>query len=196
MKKTPWDWGNEALYEICRKNPRHKSIPVIVGKIWIIGRTYSAAIERRPKKITKDDERYYVDRVAPMILDSDIDKWIRSVSSIQKITEENLEKVLSCHKNLTDLFREISGIEKRSLASKYLHFHAPNAFFIYDSIANKRASMEAPRKHLNYPPGYDKSYSAFCSKCLHIRDEVLAKNRRRPISPRDVDKYLLGLIES
>jgi len=33
------------------------------------------------------------------------------------------------------LFSKISGLNKRSLASKYLHFHVPELFYISDSRA-------------------------------------------------------------
>ncbi|AJH77677.1 hypothetical protein [Heyndrickxia coagulans] len=42
-----WSFGNEILYEMCRKNPDHNKADVIVGKIWLIGRSYAAAIENR-----------------------------------------------------------------------------------------------------------------------------------------------------
>jgi hypothetical protein len=33
------------------------------------------------------------------------------------------------------VLRDLTGLEKRALASKYLHFHLPRLFFIYDSRA-------------------------------------------------------------
>jgi len=42
-----------------------------------------------------------------------------------------------CRNQLTDLFREISGLEKRSLASKYLHCHFLRATYIYDERRNR-----------------------------------------------------------
>ena len=42
-----WEYGNSVLYRMCKEQPEHKDIDVIVGKIWLIGRSYAAAIERR-----------------------------------------------------------------------------------------------------------------------------------------------------
>ena len=51
---TLWDVGNEVLYELCTKHPRHAEIPAVIAKVWLIGRSYAAAIERRRNKA---DER-------------------------------------------------------------------------------------------------------------------------------------------
>ena len=40
-------YGNKILYDMCATKPRHDDIDIIVGKIWLIGRSYSAAIERK-----------------------------------------------------------------------------------------------------------------------------------------------------
>src|SRR5438477_314230 len=42
-----WDVGNGVLYDLCAANPEHTRDDVIIAKIWLIGRTYAAAIERR-----------------------------------------------------------------------------------------------------------------------------------------------------
>ena len=40
-------FGNQVLYQMCRDHPGHTDTDVISGKMWLIGRAYSAAIERR-----------------------------------------------------------------------------------------------------------------------------------------------------
>ena len=44
---TPWKLGNDVLYKLCAMHPRHTEDAVIIGKFWLIGRSYAAAIERR-----------------------------------------------------------------------------------------------------------------------------------------------------
>ena len=41
-----WNLGNEMLYQLCRDYPDHKAPEVITAKVWLIGRSYAAAIER------------------------------------------------------------------------------------------------------------------------------------------------------
>jgi hypothetical protein len=41
-----WDLGNQVLYSLCQAHPRHDHSDAIVAKVWLIGRSYAAAIER------------------------------------------------------------------------------------------------------------------------------------------------------
>jgi len=47
--RTPWVWdlGNRILYDMCQSYPGHSKDDEIVAKIWLIGRSYAASIERR-----------------------------------------------------------------------------------------------------------------------------------------------------
>ena len=47
VKGPRWAFGNEVLYRMCRESPLHEDPDVVVGKVWLIGRSYAAAIERR-----------------------------------------------------------------------------------------------------------------------------------------------------
>lgn len=69
---SPWRVGNEVLYELCRTRPTHTDEADVIAKIWLIGRSYAAAIERRRNKSDGNDN-FYVDKVAPAIRRSSID---------------------------------------------------------------------------------------------------------------------------
>ena len=47
-----FDIGNDVLYQMCEKYPSHTNEEEIIGKIWLIGRSYAAAIERAKKPIS------------------------------------------------------------------------------------------------------------------------------------------------
>ena len=187
-------WGNDVLYQMCRDAPRHNDIDKIAGKIWLIGRAYSASIERKAGKKMIKGKDFYKDIVAPAIKNSDIDQWIDSVKDISRVTRENIHPVLFAHKKLTDLFLKISTVEKRSLASKYLHFHQPKAFFIFDSIANKkiRKLTRCIKQRFDVPKQYDYEYSAFVYRCLYYRDNIFENKIRKNTSPRTLDRFLIG----
>lgn len=191
-KKYPWGWGNEVLYRMCREEPRHSNEDIIAGKLWLIGRAYSAAIERQAGDNLVKGENFYATKVAPIIKASKIDQWIESVRSIERVTIENYDQILSAHKKLTDLLKKITGKEKRSLASKYLHFHAPNAFFIYDSKANTKLRAYLNSKRYKYPVGYDNSYASYAVRCIDYRDRFLEKQIDRQATPRELDQWLMG----
>ncbi len=50
LSNTAWDLGNQVLYDLCSKHPFHKTPQEIIAKVWLIGRSYAAALERRKNK--------------------------------------------------------------------------------------------------------------------------------------------------
>ena len=199
-RKYDGGYGNGILYRMCEEQPDHKNKEIISGKLWIIGRVYSASIERTKNKRVKKQGNFIRDHAAPIIKKSGIDEWIKDGSDFSKLDEGNLEKSLECHKKVTDLFWDISELEKRSLASKYLHFHAPHAFFIYDSIASKRikekvqklskkdsANLKTLLAKFHGQKKHDSEYAKFCIRCLCY----LKSNRGSRKTPRQLDMELL-----
>jgi hypothetical protein len=194
VKGNDWDLGNKILYDMCSQYPDHTHESEIIAKIWLIGRSYAAAIERRKNtgygEFGGDD--FYIEKVAPEIKNSGIDAWLASLGGIDGVSESTLDKILTVHLNVTELFSKISGLKKRSLASKYLHFHFPNLFFIYDSRAVNAVS------HLSNVTGRvgrsnynaDNEYRKFCEKCLLIRKYV-KENFDVILTPRNLDNLLL-----
>ena len=193
FRENAGGYGNEILYRMCEEQPKHQSINIISSKVWIIGRAYAAVIERRIGKPIRKGEDFCQRKAAPAIKKSKIDKWIEAISDIHRLTEKNLKRSLECHKKVTDLFKEITGMEKRSLASKYLHFHARDAFFIYDSRASKavrRNIKRLPAEKQLRPHGFDNEYADFCARCLIYRD-TLEKESGKKVTPRMLDMKLL-----
>ncbi len=193
LKNDPWTLGNSVLYKLCKDYPHHKTDNEIAAKIWLIGRAYAASIERRKGKDEIINDDFYLGVVIPQIKQSGIDKWIQSCKS--KGTKDTY---LSVHKKITDLFERISGSKKRSLASKYLHFHLPNMFFMYDSRSSKGIGLLF--KELNIGMMIreinnnlsDKSYASFYNKCLKAQDEIHIKYNVS-LGCRQLDTLLINL---
>ncbi|MDD5092458.1 MAG: hypothetical protein PHQ23_16275 [Candidatus Wallbacteria bacterium] len=194
QKPTVWDLSNQILYNLCREHPEHTDDSIIITKIMMIGRIYSAAIERRKKQSVKGDD-FYIKNVAPIIRKSSIDKEIQRLSGFKHPDQSNLAVILEVHKYVMELFKRISGLEKRSLASKYLHFHKPDLFYIYDSRAKKgmRRFANSNTKLFNMEKlnHYDKEYTDFLIKCI-LLNEVLGKKHRKCLNPREIDNLLIG----
>ena len=176
-----WDWANSILYNMCNEKPNHDDVNITVGKLNIIGRTYSATIERGA------GSNFKIINAAKQINNSEIDKLLQKIKLIDFPNFENIEDILKVHKYFTDILLKETGLNKRSLASKYLHFHAPKAFFIYDSIANKKIREKLTNKKFKVQNKYDKEYTNFVYRCLYFRD-----NFHQGKSPREIDKILLG----
>lgn len=187
---SAWDLSNQILYEMCQKYPHHKNDEEIIAKVLMIGRVYSAAIERR-KQVDNTSRVFYSKEVAPKILKSKIDVWLASLNGFEHPTSSNCVQIVSVHKRVTHLFQKISGLEKRSLASKYLHFHFPALFFIYDSRSSKaiRQVEQAPLWNPNLVE-YDDVYAKFFLRCMTFTERV-KKECGESLTPRQLDKYLL-----
>ncbi len=190
LANDDWDLGNQVLYELCSRHRFHKSQQEIIAKVWLIGRSYAAALERRKNKGSDSSgDLFYEDKVAPKIKESEIDRWLGSLKN-----SFSPEKAIEAHFKMTNLFREISELKKRSLASKYLHFHQPNLFFIYDSRAVNAIRQITPANEKQLPSlsptEQDGEYSKFYRRCLWLCDEVENIRGRKP-TPREIDKILL-----
>ena len=162
-KKRDWEFGNNILYKMCEENPKHNKSNVVVGKIWLIGRSYAAAIERRKGGEKTGD--FYFDVVAPKInkIHEELDNKITELS---QSSANHIVNLLRTHKFLTDVFSDISQLQKRSLASKYLHFHCRKKVFIYDSRARDAIHklVKRPDKSILdnlQPDEFDKEYGDF-----------------------------------
>lgn len=192
-QKSEWDFGNKILYDLCDNYPYHKNINQIVAKTWLIGRAYAAAIERR-KKAKEYNDTFYTEVVGPTIMKSDIDQWINALDKFKFPAFDNIEDILTAHGSLMNLIEKMTGMEKRSLTSKYLHFHKPNLFFIYDSRAmNSIRKLTPPTKtRFSSKTNIDVEYTKFCLRCIKLRDEIKGKFDTH-LSPRELDKLLLAI---
>jgi hypothetical protein len=195
LSNTSWDFGNQVLYDMCRREPLHEKPDIAIGKLWLIGRTYAAAIERRRVRGETAGDAFYTDRVAPVVCRSGLDNWLAAVHR----NPDDMNVALEAHAKLTALFSQLTGLSKISLASKYLHFHAQSAFYIYDS----RAATGIQRLTRRLSPDErsqlretvcDSTYGEFFMRCNGLAEELRAILGRR-VTPREVDKVLLAVAE-
>ena len=198
--ESDWDFGNKILYELCENYPEHKKVDVVVAKMLFIGRIYAAAIERRRNKNEINDD-FYIRKVAPTIIASELDSRLRNLKDSEELNNDvHIIEILRTHKYLSDVFNRLTGLDKRSLSSKYLHFHKPNMFFIYDSravSALRKFISKVPYKdkQIIYSDGIDKEYGKFYIKALSVKNEIEQKLNIK-LSYRDFDKVLINIANS
>lgn len=190
LKDKKWMLGNNVLYKLCSDYPNHTNPEEIRAKIWLIGRSYAASIERRSKinkrHINDDFYDYVVQEFIKFNLESNFDEKIENLRN-KDFSEQTLPDILSIHKELTDFFKELTGKEKRSLASKYLHFHIP-LFPIYDSRASNSLNLLVKgqvKKTL-----WDEQYSKFCNKLLLLYESIKSQTGKSP-TLREIDTFLI-----
>lgn len=184
---------NRVLYELCAAHPRHTDKAEVIGKVFLIGRTYAAAIERRRDTKGVNNDRFYTDYVAEALIHSSVDADLDALNRERSVTDRNLPSVLSAHDRLVRVLARLTKLKKRSLASKYLHFHRPALFFIKDSRAWQSLRRLTPR--IPVPAGLrglDRDYTPFCLRMVWLRDEVRTAFGRS-LTPRQLDRLLLGM---
>ncbi|HEY5347512.1 MAG TPA: hypothetical protein VIJ72_04920 [Rhizomicrobium sp.] len=195
IEDVTWDLGNKALYDLCSQYPKHDQPNKIAAKIWLIGRSYAVAIERR-RNIPEGQpmgDRFFIEVVIKKILNSEMDRWI-SDARAEPVGRNEIS--LRTHCLVQNLFRDISGQSKRSLASKYLHFHLPERFFIFDSRA-KTALAHLTRGFAldRTSEQHDSEYARFVQRCGEFCRNHLSPDGKA-LTPRQLDKVLLRYSEN
>ncbi len=195
QKATPWTFGNKVLYNLCRRNFTHKSPDIILAKVLLIGRSYSVALDRNKNKRKKKGDNFYLKTVVPKFKNMKIDSHLAELIRYKKITDKNIPEILKLHQYLLKKLNTITKHDKRSFSSKYLHFHLPHLFYIYDSRV-----VSAIRKYVSRLPSnlqklannknIDKNYAVFFYKCHCLRKEI-NRSYLKKITPRQLDNLLL-----
>ncbi len=192
-KSNMWSAGNDVLYKMCADYIKHDKQDMITAKLWLIGRSYAAAIERRKKYGGIETEKFFADIVIPDLYKKhkEFDEKIEKLLKYDCPDEYNIHFILELHKYLTDKFKKYTGLEKRSLASKYLHFHCPNLFFIYDSRACKSIKSYVQKiRTVKYNDTYDIEYQDFFYRAMKLK-KFIEEFSQSKITPRDIDNLLI-----
>jgi len=194
LSSKEWDFGNNNLYKLCFENFEHNESDKIIAKVWLIGRAYAAAIERRKNK-TDINDNFYTNSVAPAFQNSELDKHLNTIRNEKRITIENIDKILVIHNYLVQVIKKITEMEKRSFCSKYLHFHLPDLFFIYDSravTALRQFISRVPQEltYLTKINGIDSEYANFFVKSFVLRNQI-ENDFDLKLTTREFDKILI-----
>ncbi|MDQ1140102.1 hypothetical protein [Pedobacter agri] len=196
LTDSKWDLGNKALYELCEANFVHNNDEAILAKVWLIGRAYAAAIERRKSKNHNNDD-FYIERVAPVFKKSKLDELFSNLKNTIEFGGNSFLEGLYLHGYLTTLINELTDLNKRSLSSKYLHFHFPEVFFIYDSRAVAAIRSLVKKVPKEFMDDHDKllvdsDYASFANKCRFLQKHTQEQHNIW-LTPRKLDTYLIHL---
>lgn len=197
ITRNEQDLSNEVLYEMCRRYPNHKKPDEIYAKLLIIGRVYAASLQRRRLVDETGRGDKFFDIALPKIVRAKIDLLFRPliVSPIDVTISDQYDRevIYNIHRQLTEVFYQLSGQMNRSLASKYLHFHFPRSFYIYDFRASGAVSRMTARGDRHPSNGnFDMKYVNFVDRCEKLNSKVQGITGRR-LSPRELDKLLLHM---
>ena len=119
--------------------------------------------------------------------------WNKSVRFDEKLYSANDEE--SAFKVYTLLLKFVlkeTGQYKRSFVSKYLHFHKPDYFKIYDSYTRKASRVLSNAKYVGKTDGIDPDYADFCAKENDIR-KYIKERFDIELNNRDLDTLLVRI---
>jgi hypothetical protein len=193
LKSNVWDLGNKVLYNLCSAHFTHDTDERILAKVWLIGRAYAVAVERRRNKEGINDS-FYIDQIAPAFKSSELDVRLSPLKT-SKLSIDTLKQSLEVHGYLTKLLYKLTKLDKRSFSSKYLHFHLQHLFYIYDTRAVdalRRFIKQVPKEleHLTNRDGIDKEYAKFACKCFSLQQTIYQQAGIK-LSPRQLDNLLI-----
>ncbi len=194
VRSVAFSFENQILYRMCQEFPSHDDPFVTSGKILAIGRIYAASPERGAgsgvRKVTS-----LANTLGEHFMRSQLTEKLSEISEGKTIADTKThEAVLGLHRWFVEEVKACTfawnNAEAKddwkprnhvSFASKYLHFHKPNAFPIMDSFA--RAGLNA--KGFRGAPG---NYKSFCRDILAYANTC----KQDAWYPRKIDTKLLA----
>jgi hypothetical protein len=188
----PWAVGNEAIYRLCRAHGEHVDRGVVASKVWLIGRSYAASIERH-KNSDSDGENFILKKVAPRLVGWRLDGWFEAVPHRRWAFVNEAGLAVTIHARVLQRLQPLLRRSPRSFVSKYLHFHHPELFPIYDSRATAAIRLATPDPRQLDPilaATADDAYGEFCARLRWLLLDVRSRFGVR-LSLREVDNLLL-----
>jgi hypothetical protein len=174
-----------ALYELCFMHRHHLRDEIVVDKLHLIGRLYGNAA-------AWPDNGFSAEAAAHSLSRSPVDRWFGALSTAERLDPSLL---LELHKRLMDVFDDLNEDEARALASRYLHFHFPELFPIYDShIASALALLIPGDCGFLALADFDAAYGRFHACCRKLTERIAPLVGRR-LSPRELDRVLRAWVD-
>lgn len=192
VKPSVWDVGNEWLYKLCKIYPAHTDTAQVAAKIWLIGRAYSAAAERGVAGKGQADK--YIIELSQRFIDQNADGHLKRLPKPTADFRKHLDQVVDVHHCVESIFSNDDELGRVSLTSKYLHFHRPDLFSIYDSRASSAIAKITPDSRFS---GYEVSsehatllYAKFTVRAAWLLDRMAEVLKYTP-KLRQLDNLLL-----
>lgn len=171
------DPQRRALYDLCFQHGDHLREAVTAEKLRRIVRLYAEY----------DGCSLSPEAVAQRLGRSGVDSWFGLLASAEALDPAQL---LETHHRMMAVFADLSDVEARSLASKYLHFHFPELFYIYDTVvASVAARLVGDECASEGSPAPDPVYARHMACCRRLTQQLAPQLGRR-LSPRELDPVL------
>jgi hypothetical protein len=173
------DPRTRALYELCFLHRHHFQDDIVADKLRMIVRLCA--------EHGMDVGRFSPEFAAHRLGQSGIDCWFAGLATAEQLDSA---LVFEMHKRVMDVFDDLPADQARSLAARYLHFHFPELFYLYDSRVDA-AAMDLGQGECGYlaRAEHDPLYGRFFACCRKLT-ERLAPLAGRRLNPRELDRVL------
>jgi hypothetical protein len=174
-----------ALDELCFISRHHLRDEVVADKLRLIARLHDDGMVWRGQGLSAED-------AACRLSHSQVDRWFGALATAERLDTGLL---LELHKRLMGVFAELGEDAARGLASRYLHFHFPELFPIYDSrIAAAIGLLVRGDCGFLSLAEFDPVYGRFHACCRKLTERIAPLLGRR-LSPRELDHVLRAWVD-
>ena len=173
------DPRTRALYELCFMHRHHFHDEIVADKLRMIVRLCA----EHGLNVTGFSPEFTAHRLGQ----SAVDHWFAGLATAEHL---DLALVFELHKRVMDLFADLPAEQARALASKYLHFHFPELFFLYDRRV-AAAAFQLGEGECGYlsRAEHDPDYGRFFACCRKLTERFVGLAGRR-LNPRELDRVL------
>lgn len=184
IDETLHDPKSRALYELCFLHRQHFQDDIVADKMRLIARLYA----ERGMAI----QGFSPEAAAHRLGRSGIDRLFSTLATAEQLDSAVL---LETHKRVMDVFSGLNEDDARSLASKYLHYHFPELFFIQDArVENAAYQLGEGACGFLALAEFDPGYGRFYACCRKLVEHLLPVAGRR-LTPRELDQVLRAWLE-
>lgn len=173
------DPRTRALYELCFMHRNHFKDDIVADKLRMIVRLGA----EHGFQVSGFSPEHAAHRLGQ----SGVDSWFAGLATAEQIDPS---LVFEMHKRVMDVFADLPAEQARALASKYLHFHFPELFFIHDGRV-AAAAYALGQGDCGYlaRSEHDPEYGRFFACCRKLTERLVGPAGRR-LNPRELDRVL------
>lgn len=173
------DPRTRALYELCFMHRHHFQDEIVADKLRMIVRMCA----EHGLAVNAFSPEYAAHRLGR----SGVDRWFAGIATAEQLDPA---LVFEMHKRVMAVFADLPAEQARAIASKYLHFHFPELFFLYDSrVAAAAYALGQGECGYLARSEHDPEYGRFFACCRKLSERLVGPAGRR-LNPRELDRVL------
>jgi hypothetical protein len=181
-----WGHGREALRQLCATP--HSDLNATVSKLWLIGRSHSASLDRTHVGW----QPMVYEKTAAKLATIGLDRKLRAIRACgEAYGRKHVALIEATVHEATAVLSKTTQQWKISLATKYLHYHAPSVP-IFDSISRQVYARFTGHGHKDEVETRRDAYGRHLARFLTIRSRLIAHGVKS-VNARMLDDFAMNL---